>query len=68
MGNYASNNFDAYQPAPCPRCGHRPHIEWTDSTTRGDAVRTYKPNGRRWCETPGCVDEAGSNRVPWEQT
>lgn len=56
MGRYASNNFDAYQPAPCPRCGTRPQIDWLDMTLYGDEVRVYEPRGRRWCETPGCVD------------
>lgn len=62
---YALNNRDAYPALPCPRCGSRPYIEWVDDTQLGDSVPWDLPIGRRWCETPGCVDETGSNAVPF---
>ena len=61
---YARNNYDAYVPPNCPRCGQPAKFDWRDVTNFfADPVPMASP-GRHWCETPGCVDENGYNVVP----
>lgn len=62
-GGYAGNDRDRYEPPACLRCGRRPDVEWrgirvfSEAETRRHAVLLL-------CQTPGCVDGRGSNRVP----
>lgn len=63
-GTFAPNNLDAYVPAPCPRCGATPSVDWADVTCWGDGNSRWMLPTRSWCMTLRCADEKGGNGVP----